>query len=514
MPYIINQKVGKHTYAYEVVSYWDKEKKQPRQRRKFLGKRDSVTQEIINTKQKDKNIPVQSYDFGSTYFCEKLISKIGMDKILKECFMEKSSEIETLIKYITSDGGAYYLAEQWAEGNYVNINPKKISSQRISELHEKIGIDPNIKTNFFKNWIKKQNEIEAIYFDITSLSTYSKLIDIAEWGYNRDKEKLRQINVGIVYGNTNELPLFYNIYQGSISDVTTFENINKYCIEYGIEKIFYVVDRGFYSKDNISRLKDEKILIPLSFSTNQAIEILKKSDKELSDNNNLFIYKDSVYSYSQKKFSDYNKNFIAHIFRNKEMYDLGVNGFYKQLITIEKKYMDKDFTNEKEFENDCLENIPDYMKFFEIVKENKFYILKRNNISIEAQIRRFGTYILITNSEEISKEKVLDLYKRKENIEKVFDTMKNDIDRERLHVHSSERVEGSIFLTFLSLIVTSYIEKNLREITDLKNYTKNKLFYELRKLKITRFASGLHVINELSKKVKVIFKLFGIDIKK
>ena len=141
-------------------------------------------------------------------------------------------------------------------------------------------------------------------------------------------------------------------------------------------------------------------------------------------------------------------------------------------------------------------------------------MVKRNNVSIETQIKKFGTYILITNSEEISKEKVLDLYKRKENIEKVFDTMKNDIDRERLHVHSSAIVEGSIFLTFLSLIVTSYIEKMLRKIDGLKNYTKNKLFYELKKLKITRFASGLNVINELSKKVKIIFKLFGIDIKK
>ncbi len=92
--------------------------------------------------------------------------------------------------------------------------------------------------------------------------------------------------------------------------------------------------------------------------------------------------------------------------------------------------------------------------------------------------------------------------------------MKNDIDRNRLHVHSTERAEGSIFIIFLSLIVTSYIEKILRENIKLKDYTKNKIFYELKKLKITRFANDFHIINELTKKVKTIFKLFDINIKK
>ena len=36
MSYTIEQKIGNHTYLYEVESYWDPEKKQPRQRRKYL----------------------------------------------------------------------------------------------------------------------------------------------------------------------------------------------------------------------------------------------------------------------------------------------------------------------------------------------------------------------------------------------------------------------------------------------------------------------------------------------
>lgn len=37
------------TYVYESESYWDKEKKQPRSRRKLIGKIDPETNEIVPT---------------------------------------------------------------------------------------------------------------------------------------------------------------------------------------------------------------------------------------------------------------------------------------------------------------------------------------------------------------------------------------------------------------------------------------------------------------------------------
>ena len=37
------------TYVYESESYWDKEKKQPRSRRKLIGKLDEKTGEIVPT---------------------------------------------------------------------------------------------------------------------------------------------------------------------------------------------------------------------------------------------------------------------------------------------------------------------------------------------------------------------------------------------------------------------------------------------------------------------------------
>lgn len=54
MPSIVYQ-VDKKTgtkYAYESTSYWDKEKQQPRSTRKYIGKVDPETGEIIRKKER------------------------------------------------------------------------------------------------------------------------------------------------------------------------------------------------------------------------------------------------------------------------------------------------------------------------------------------------------------------------------------------------------------------------------------------------------------------------------
>ena len=154
MAYKINQKVGKYIYVYEVESYWDKEKKQPRQLRKFLGRRDIITGKILDTKVKNKNRPVKSLDFGNIYFLEEISKQLQITEILKEVIPTKYKEILSLVYYTICEGEAYYLAEKWAEFNHLGIRPEDISSQRISELLEWIGTSPEkrIYTDPLKSW--------------------------------------------------------------------------------------------------------------------------------------------------------------------------------------------------------------------------------------------------------------------------------------------------------------------------------------------------------------------------
>lgn len=69
---IYTDKKSGRKYAYESVSYYDKEKKQPRNKRKLLGAVDPVTGEIVPTSRKKKDSS-SDQDFKKLY-----------DKSLKE----------------------------------------------------------------------------------------------------------------------------------------------------------------------------------------------------------------------------------------------------------------------------------------------------------------------------------------------------------------------------------------------------------------------------------------------
>ena len=55
------------TYAYDSFSYWDKDKKQPRSKRKLLGKLDPETGKIIPTGRKSTSRSVDSHSVTSDY---------------------------------------------------------------------------------------------------------------------------------------------------------------------------------------------------------------------------------------------------------------------------------------------------------------------------------------------------------------------------------------------------------------------------------------------------------------
>ena len=54
--YQTNKKTGEK-YAYKSISYWDKKKKQPRSKRKYIGKVDSITGEIIKSRKASASLP-------------------------------------------------------------------------------------------------------------------------------------------------------------------------------------------------------------------------------------------------------------------------------------------------------------------------------------------------------------------------------------------------------------------------------------------------------------------------
>ena len=262
------------TYAYESVSYWDKEKKQSRARRTLIGKVDPESGSIVPTDQRRKRALERGATVSGTTRCfcgavrllEGIGKVTGITEDLKKCFPDRYGKILSIAYYlILEDANPLTRFNKWAA---IHEHPygSDISSQRGSELFASIKEEE--KARFFALQGKRRAEKEYWAYDITSISSYSECLSQVKYGVNKENDPLPQLNLALVFGEVSGFPFYYRKLPGNISDVKTVKNLLADLDSYGFDRVRLVMDRGFYSEENVNRLYQRhlKLLIGAKLS--------------------------------------------------------------------------------------------------------------------------------------------------------------------------------------------------------------------------------------------------------
>ena len=504
MPSIVRVTKNKQAYLYESRSYWDKDKKAPRSKMIYMGKENPETKEIIPPGK--KWTPKLSRDYGNIFLLKKISNRIGLTEILSDAFPDEWQKILSCVFFEVSEGKPLYLCGTWLESTYTDLIDR-LPSQRISELLQSIGENLHARLDFSRQWTEKRHNDEFVVFDITSISSYSKLIESVEWGYNRDKEKLPQINLGMVFGQPSLLPLFYNIYQGSIRDVSTLKNILEFLEQFKLKNVTFLLDKGFYSTENIINLKQRRLqfITPLPFTVQEANSLIEKhEDGIISLSNALQVGKQILYCVRDKiAVEKYAINVYIYFDKRKRLD--GEERLLERIMEAEEKVQGRHFQNRQGVQKYMSQHAAALKKFFDIRKVKGSYVLRRDKERIGKAIKQMG-YVIILSSRSMEPREIILLYRNKDCVEKCFDNMKNELSTNRLRVHSMESMDGRLFITFVNLILSSWIHKTMREKDLSKKYTITEVMYELKKLKIIELQNHSQVLTEITKTQKDLFK--------
>jgi hypothetical protein len=207
--YQTDKRVG-ITYAYENESYWDKALKQPRSRRKLIGRLDEKTGEIVPTGERKpvpKDILSKRTYSGATYLFDAIVKATGVKHDLRECFPGIHTQILSIAYYlILEDRNPLSRFVKWA-ATHKHPYGRSIPSQRSSDLFAEITEAG--KNEFFVFRGKRKKEREYWFYDSTSISSYSKSLEQVRYGKNKDHENLEQINLAVLFGEDSQLPFYY-----------------------------------------------------------------------------------------------------------------------------------------------------------------------------------------------------------------------------------------------------------------------------------------------------------------
>jgi len=511
MSYRFEQTIRGHVYVYEIESFWDPEKKQPRQRRRYLGRKDPDTGEIRSPFR--GLVPRAARDFGHLYLVHKIVERLGLGPLVRTVWPEKAAEILFLAIYQVLEARPLYLARPWAES--ADVDPLlDLSSQRISRLMEDLGRDEERRLRFLGSWVEHQGDLRGIFFDITSLSSSSKLIEEIEWGYNRDGDNLPQINLGMIVGQPSELPLAYRIYPGSVADVTTLKNILRLMAEWGVKDVTVVLDRGFYSAANLREMAADNLhfIIPLSFATKIASGLLAESLRDLHSPLSAFYSKGRPMFYVRRTVPVGEVEVEAHLFHDERRKADEMDHLMRRMVEIESQVEAKEFWNVAAVEEHLESVFRGSRSLYEIEGQRPRFRLSRRPKAISRLMNRMGKTILLTNDKTLGRDDILMFYRRKDVVEKLFDVIKNELDNGKLRVSSREAMEGRLFLTYLSLIIHSALSRIMKEQDLFKTYTLAEVISELKKLRLVTLTSGRTMMTEITKKQRTLFQKFDVPL--
>jgi len=506
MTYDHIKKVGDRHYLYRVTGVWDPVKKNSRQVREYVGPCDAEGN-LVESRRRD-SITV-SKTFGPYWLLQSLSDSMGLESTLKDCFDEDTAEdVSTLamlrcvrpvpLRQIDNQMQESVLSEY--------RNSDGMGSRDLSGLLT--GISEEGRNRFFA---ERYDGKGAVIFDLSAFGTESNRMTRAEYGDCYKKIHMPQVNMGMVHSVDTGIPFCYRLYGGSISDVKTLENMALFISSLGCKNVHFVMDRGFYGENNLTRLLDDGMGFTVPVPGGRKIfksAVSESVGKTNSLNTGMFNGDVIRYYETTVKIGERNVRALSYLDEERRLDE--IKTLYSKIDAFERALSDSEWT-EGIHRRLRIQFGTDILRYFELSDNHGKVRYERKRNAITAKENACGRMVILTTSEE-SWDSVLSAYRQRNDIERDFRTLKSDLDGGVKYLRTDNAADGLIFVQFVSLILRCELMNRIKSSSDLNR----KVWYpdvmnELSKLKASKMGNRW-ILNEVSKKQRLLFEALGVDV--
>jgi transposase len=441
---------GSKYYVYHSTNRYDKEIKKGRKVSKYLGKLDKEKGFIPKGQNKHVAGPRNITEYGNSMLLHEMLKDIK--PLLKEGFPDHWGEICALAMVGVSGNVPLKRAKDAWEKLYNadNINPT-LNPKNLSNVLRDVGVNRAGQNAVFKELTDMSNQL---VYDLSSVFSRSMSISQAEKGYNKEKIQLPQINLALLCSADTGLPTMIRSLPGSVKDIKTlYHTIN----ELDIGGKILVLDRGFFSEGTIKFLggKENSYVLPA-----------KRNSRYYDTHihlNEYFSYHGRLIKCGKRKCND----FYLYLFEDQDLRLEEQKTLFRKLDEHE-------------------------------IEKEKFNI----------GMKKAGK-ILIVSDMDVEKLEMYLLYKKREVVEKMFDTYKTVLNADKLYLQDDESVFGHVFIAFLSLYIHCKLEQLLKKAELNHKFTPIDLLFKYSKVYHLEMR-GRGMITEVPKKVWDLDEALGL----
>jgi len=540
---------GNKKYAYKSTSKYVKGQKYPKTVNEYVGILNEDTGEIIPKRKKLTSVTDIESDnlrckkYGAAYLLKEIAENNGLREDLFDVFGSDGDIILASSMAQAMTGGAFSSTEDAMDGSVVRellgLNSNKFTSPRLSEFTQMLGNEYSCIEDFFEKRLNRANGILA--YDLTSASTHSDIGGWAEYGYNRDKESLKQMNIGLIT-DKHGIPAMFEIYPGSISDVSTLERTVERISDLCGNECTLVMDRIFGSTSNLKYMLDKKLsfVLPGKKSTKCVKSLLSLLIKHQNDADLVRIHGDEVFTVIEsdvavvkkdnhsagdedddeseyelilpedKRFADTpdSLKMRAYVCYNPKKAADDMNSLYTSLNQIETKLKG---INPQQAVMNWKRIAGPFAKYLDVsVRDGNIKIERKQN-SLSYAMNRNGMFVMLSKGID-SWDDMMQCYDCRVYVEQAFDALKNELDGSRWRVTDIRTAKGRMIIKFVALIMWASISAQLREIKAREPV--RTILQSMDNIMAVGYQGGHWRIVEMTKKNKKIMESFGVQIPK
>ncbi|MFZ3059156.1 MAG: transposase [Candidatus Methanoperedens sp.] len=431
----------------------------------------------------DEIIPNDNICFpiGTILAVKKQYEKLDFSSIFgkhKKKGRDINSLIKALLSYKLTENFSISKASEWINRNEVleTFDLGKFEERTLFRTLENIGknreeIIANIQDCLFQKYDFEHTDINL---DWTSLVLFGDKCKLGKYGYSRDhRPDKKQITIGVSeITNPINVPVGLTVNKGNLHDtkhfVDTYQQIKRK-LKSGSLVIF---DKGAHSKDNLDLILADKMKYltakKLNTSDDKRIKEFDKSKAELVD------AEKGIYGIKFVKPSSIDYFYFSEALQK------------DQLKSQARKALQK-LQEAKEIQNSIDNNKKLPMKFRinnVLIDIAYSYQTKLGELSDEEALKLVEKAIItgregffcIKSSENLTLQQALQTYRKKDSIEKIFNSLKNEIEIKPLRVWSDNSIYGALIIGFIAQLFVSLIRYEFKKLKNISTkFIKNSL---------------------------------------
>ena len=453
---------------------------------------------------------------GSMVVIKKILQYFRIPEMLAKYFAPKEAGLFLdMVAYsliCENNAGQYYPDYAY---NHPLFTPDMhiYSDSKVSDFLTSITADQSVA--FLNDWNAVHDHREKIYisYDSTNKNSQAGDLEIVEYGHPKVDVGLPVFNYSMAYDTYNRVPLFYEEYPGSIVDVSQLRYMLDKAKEYGYRHAGFILDRGYFSKDNIKYLESSGYDFVIMMKGRKPLvrELIRKHQGEFENKRSCGIRDYKAYGMTIKGhlFDNDTKECYLHLYYSdlkKSAEREAIEAKVERMAKLIQKHEGKKFEPSKAYK--------EYFNFH-FDRDGTLICATEKESVIEEEISLCGYYVIVT-SEQMNAKDALALYKSRDNSEKLFRGDKSYLGNSSLRVCSDESVSAKIFVEFVALIVRcriyTLLKREAQRMDKKENYmTVPAAMRELEKIEMIKLTSGRYRLSHaLTATQKAILQAFNL----